>query len=427
MSEWWPQAAKTRKAEVLAAMPHVQEIPDRVEEMVGLTNAIHNTDCINLNPATNTMNPRAENLLSSGIGVRPSLGYPGAKYEMGLAGVEEIEIIAAELACRVFDAAYAEIRVPSGAMANLFTFMATCSPGDAVIVPPASIGGHVTHNTAGCAGLYGLEIHEAPIDPETYTVDPIGVAKLAEQVQPELITLGQSLNLVPHPIADLREIAESVGARLLFDAAHACAMFAGHQWPNPLTEGAHIMTMSTYESLGGPPGGLIVTNDADLAERVDTIAYPGMTANFDAAKTAALAVTLTDWLRTGTDYAAAMALTAHGLAECLTAANVPVFETVHGYTKSHQFAIDARAFGGGHATAVRLEKANILSSAIGLPSGEDDGLRVGTPEIVRWGMSHTDMPELATYLAQALFSEPTSIAPRITQMRQRFKTLAYVS
>ena len=427
MSEWWSEAAKARKAEVLASMPPTPEIPDRIMDLVRLTNAIHNLDCINLNPATNTMNPRAEKLLSSGIGVRPSLGHPGEKYEMGLSGIEEIEIIAAALACRVFDAAHAEIRVPSGAMANLFTFMATCSPGDAIIVPPASIGGHVTHNTAGCAGLYGLKIHEAPIDPDTYTVDPVGVAELAERVKPKLITVGQSLNLLPHPVAELRKVADSVGAHLLFDAAHACGMFAGHQWPNPLTEGAHIMTMSTYKSLGGPPGGLIVTNDSSLAERIDTIAFPGMTANFDAAKTAALAVTLTDWLQTGTDYAAAMALTAHGLAECLVAANVPVFETVDGYTKSHQFAIDARDFGGGHATALRLEQANILASAIGLPSGDDDGLRVGTPEIVRWGMSHTDMPELATYIAQALFNDPSSIAPRIKQMRQRFQTLAYVS
>ena len=109
------------------------------------------------------MNPRAEALLSSGIGTRPSLGYPGDKYEMGLEAIEQIEVICAELCAEVFQAKYAEIRVPSGAIANLYAFMALCQPGDDIIVPPASIGGHVTHHQAGCAGLFGLNIHHAPV------------------------------------------------------------------------------------------------------------------------------------------------------------------------------------------------------------------------------------------------------------------------
>ncbi len=92
------------------------------------------------------MNPKAEALLASGLGSRPSLGYPGDKYEMGLEAIEQIEVIAAELCAEVFEAKYAEIRVPSGAIANLYGFMATCRPGDTIIAPPAAIGGHVTHH-----------------------------------------------------------------------------------------------------------------------------------------------------------------------------------------------------------------------------------------------------------------------------------------
>ena len=90
-----------------------------------------------------------------------------------------------------------------------------------------------------------------------------------------MITIGASLNLYPHPVSALREIADEVGAILLFDAAHLCGLIAGRAWPNPLEQGAHLMTMSTYKSLGGPPGGLIVTNDAEIAQRLDAIAYPG--------------------------------------------------------------------------------------------------------------------------------------------------------
>ncbi len=117
------------------------------------------------------MNPRAEAALASGLGSRPSLGYPGDKYEMGLEAIEKIEVIAAELAAEIFNARYAEIRVGSGALANLYAFMATCAPGDRIIVPPPAIGGHVTHQQPGAAGLYGLEIHMAPVDADGYTVD----------------------------------------------------------------------------------------------------------------------------------------------------------------------------------------------------------------------------------------------------------------
>jgi glycine hydroxymethyltransferase len=99
-----------------------------IDRGIALNRAIHDADCINLNPGTNVMNPRSEAALASGLGSRPSLGYPGNKYEMGLEGVEQIEIIAAELAAEVFGAKYAEIRVASGAMANLYTFMLAAKP-----------------------------------------------------------------------------------------------------------------------------------------------------------------------------------------------------------------------------------------------------------------------------------------------------------
>ncbi|NBR90360.1 MAG: serine hydroxymethyltransferase, partial [Rhodobacteraceae bacterium] len=216
---------------------------DRLEALAEENKRIHDLECFNLNPATNVMNPRAEALLSSGLGTRPSLGYPGDKYEMGLEAIEEIEVIAAELATEVFQAKYAEIRVGSGALANLYAFMATCQPGDTIIAPPPTIGGHVTHHLAGCAGLYGLKTVAAPINSDGYTIDIEALSVLAEQVKPRLITLGGSLNLFEHPVAETRAIADKVGAHLLFDAAHQCGIIAGGAWKNPLAEGAHLMTM----------------------------------------------------------------------------------------------------------------------------------------------------------------------------------------
>jgi glycine hydroxymethyltransferase len=407
------------------------EVEQELHSLVEENRRIHEAGCVNLNPATNVMNPRAERVLASGLGSRPSLGYPGAKYEMGLEAIERIEVIAAELAAKVFGARYVEFRLASGAMANLYAFMATCKPGDAIIAPPETIGGHVTHHRAGAAGLYGLEVHTAPIDPDAYTVDIEGLADLAKRVRPKLITIGGSLNLWEHPLREIRAVADEVGAYVLFDAAHLCGLIAGREWQQPLEEGAHLMGCSTYKSLGGPPSGLLMTNDASLAERIDRIAYPGLTANFDVAKTASLAIALLDWREFGLAYAKEMRATASRLAQELHDRNVPVLRGSRGFTESHQIAVRAAAYGGGHTAAKHLREANILASGIGLPvepvADDFNGLRFGTPEIVRWGMTAADMPELAALIAEALAAGvPASLGERVTKFRSKFQALHFV-
>ncbi|MDH3580656.1 MAG: aminotransferase class I/II-fold pyridoxal phosphate-dependent enzyme, partial [Hyphomicrobiales bacterium] len=237
---------------------------------------------------------------------------------------------------------------------------------------------------------------------------------------------------VPHPVGEVRAIADEVGARLLYDAAHMSGMIAGHAWQQPLAEGAHVMTMSTYKSLGGPPSGLIVTNQADLAERLDAIAFPGLTANFDAAKSAALALALLDWKVHGRAYAQEMAQSAAALATALADKGVPVFRADQGFTRSHQFAIEAVSWGGGQTLAKQLRQANILTCGIGLPiapiDGDVNGLRIGTPEIVRWGMTANDMGELADLIARVLVKgdAPEEVAGDVTGFRQRFTNLHFM-
>ena len=311
--------------------------------------------------------------------------------------------------------------------------MVAAKAGDCIIAPPPSIGGHVTHHLAGCAGMYGIETHAAPVDPRGYTVDVDALRAMAHRVKPKMITIGSSLNLLPHPIREIRTIADEVGALVLFDAAHLCGMIAGHAWQQPLKEGAHLMTMSTYKSLGGPPSGLIVTNDAEIAQKLDAIAFPGMTANFDAAKAAALTITLLDWKAHGKAYATTMAETAKALAEALAELGLPVFKPNGVYTTSHQFALRAAGFGGGQRAAKRLRSSNVLSCGIGLPietiEGDMNGLRMGTPEIVRWGMKAADMPSLAALIARGLRGNdaPEDVARDVSAFRRRFSRMHYVN
>ncbi len=430
---WVPDSSEdyVQKLATFASIQSAETIAGQISCLTSLNRAIYEQDCFNLNPAGNAMNPRAEALLAAGLGSRPSLGYPGDKYEMGLEAVEQIEVIAAELCAEIFQAKYAEIRVASGAMANLYAFMATCKPGDRIIVPPASIGGHVTHHTAGAAGLYGLEIHEAPVDAANFTIDLDGLRKLAHGLKPKLITVGGSLNLFPHPVKEVRAVADEVEAKVLFDAAHLCGIIAGRAWTNPLSEGAHLMTMSTYKSLGGPAGGLIFTNDTGLAQRLDQIAYPGMTANFDVAKSAALALTMLDWRQHGQDYAKAMVGVASALAEELNRLGVAVYSGAKGFTSSHQFALMAESYGGGQAASKKLRKANLLASGIGLPvaavAGDMNGIRLGTPEIVRWGVARKDAKQLAEFIQKALAAnDPSGLAADVSHFRSRFNKLHYI-
>ncbi len=433
-TQQWATPASQELITRIASQVDAKEAADVqkwIEDLAKENHQLHDVQAINLNPATNILNPRAEKMLASGMSSRASLGHPGDKYETGLGAIEQIEIITQELACEVFGSTYAEFRVPSGAIANLYAFMATTEPHDTIIAPPATIGGHVTHHKGGSAGLYRLNTIAAPVHESGYTIDIDALRKLAHEVKPKLITVGGSLNLFHHPIAHVRAIADEVGAKVLFDAAHLCGMIAGKVWPQPLVEGAHLMSFSTYKSLGGPAGGLIVTNDDEISEKLDAIAYPGLTANFDAAKTAALGITLQDWKSVGPAYAQMMVETSQALAQHLQNKGVNIYAANKGFTKSHQFAILASPYGGGQNAARRMAQAGLLACGIGLPvaavAGDLNGLRIGTPEIVRLGMKVGDMAQLADFIAQSLDTniEPTLVQREVALWRKKFSGVHY--
>ena len=430
--KWLSEVAQKRVLKIQDRIAQLEPnlLQNEIEILAKENHAIHDKNSINLNPATNVLNPRAEKILSTGLSSRASLGHPGDKYEVGLDAIEQIEVITGDLACKLFESKYVEFRVGSGALANLYAFMATCKPGDKIIAPPASIGGHITHHKPGAAGLYGLDITEAPVDENNYTVDVDKLRKLAHEIKPKLITIGGSLNLFPHPVKEIREIADEVGAKLLFDAAHQCGLIAGKVWPQPLSEGAHLMTFSTYKSLGGPAGGLIITNEEKLAEKIDAIAYPGLTANYDAAKTAALGITLQDWNIVGEAYAKMMVETSVALAKELDKKNLHIYAKEKGFTTSHQFAIVANELGGGQRASKKLALSGLLACGINVPGPavEDDtnAIRIGTPEVVRMGMKKDDMPLLADLIFKGLTTDtPDLVQAEVIKLRKKFNKVHY--
>ena len=364
---------------------------------------------------------------------RPSLGWPGDKYEMGMEHAAEIEVIAESLAKRLFAAPYAEIRVGSGALANLYAFMATCQPGDTIMAFTGEMGGHVTHHRAGAAGLYGLRTEPVPFDGAAMTIDLDGLRRTAKKLRPKLITVAGSLCLYAYPVREVRAIADEVGAFVLYDAAHMAGIIAGGRFQQPLAEGAHLMTMSTYKAFGGPPSGLVLTTEKELAERLDAIAYPGMTANFDLGKTAALAISALDLLAHGAAYADQAIHNARRLGAALAETGI----AVHGvagrpHTDSHHLALPAHPHGGGQSASKRLALAHIMVCGIGLPlapvAHDLNGIRIGTQEVTRLGMKEEAMDEIAGLMARVLVAgeAPEKVRAEVIRFRRNYRQLAFV-
>lgn len=432
---WLPAHCRDLVAEAEARLlsDNASEIEARVLHLVEAHERHLDRESIGLNAGTNVMNPRAAAMLARSLGNRPSLGHPGDKYEMGMQFAEQIEVVTEALVRRLFRAPYAEIRVGSGALANLYAFVATCRSGDRIMAFPPEMGGHVTHHQAGLAGLYGLETHPVPYDGRRMTVDLDRLREEARRLRPKLITIAGSLCLFPYPVGEVRAIADEIGAFVLYDAAHMAGLIAGGRFQAPLAEGAHLMTMSTYKTYGGPPAGVVLTTEESLAARLDEIAYPGMTANFDLGKTAALALATLDLLKHGAAYASMCIANAQALGAALAREGLPVHGVAgRGHTESHHLAVEAARFGGGQRASKRIAAANILLCGIGLPVPPVDrdlnGIRIGTQEVTRWGMTPDDMPAVARLIARVWLGDedPARVRADAIRLRRDFQELHFV-
>jgi glycine hydroxymethyltransferase len=317
-------------------------------------------------------------------------------------------------------------------MANLYAFMATANPGDTVFAMPVSAAGHVTHHRDGAAGLYRLKVRSIPCHRESLLIDWDAFAAEIKMHRPKLIIMGTSLPLLEYDIARAKELAASVGARLMYDAAHVAGIIAGGQFQNPLAQGADLMTMSTYKSFGGPSGGAVLTNDAELGQRLRAIAYPGLTANFDMARVAGLAMAGLELLEFGPAYAQQCVENAARLAAELERRNLPLWYPDGKIpTRSHVVAVDARGWGGGTTAARRAEPSNTLFSGIPLPLAWDGtdyaGIRLATQEITRLGMGAEEMPAIADFVWKALAhpEKAESTKREVQAFRRRFVVPKY--
>ncbi|MGC2630174.1 MAG: serine hydroxymethyltransferase, partial [Rhodomicrobium sp.] len=309
-------------------------------------------------------------------------GYPGKRYYGGCHVVDAAEELAIERAKRLFACGFANVQPHSGSQANQGVFLALLKPGDTILGMGIDMGGHLTHGAAPNLSGKWFNAKHYGVRRDTGYIDYEQVEQLAKEHKPKLIIAGGSAYARIIDFKRFREIADSVGALLLVDMAHFAGLVAGGVHPSPFPH-AHIATTTTHKTLRGPRGALIVTNDGDLAKKINSAIFPGLQGGPLMHIIAAKAVAFGEALRPEFKaYAQAVVDNAKSLGESLKAGGL---DLVSGGTDTHLLLVDLRPKGlTGKAAEVALGRAHITVNKNGVPFDPEkpaitSGIRAGSP------------------------------------------------
>ena len=362
-------------------------------------------------------------------------GYPGRRYYGGCEHVDEIERIAIDRVKALFGAAYANVQPHSGAQANASVMHALIRPGDIVLGLNLAHGGHLTHgmkiNFSG--RLYSIVPYG--LDPETGRVDMAEVERLAHENQPKLIVAGWSAYTRQLDFAEFRRIADSVGAYLMVDMAHFAGLVAAGLHPSPVPH-AHVVSSTTHKTLGGPRGGIILTNDADIVKKINSAVFPGQQGgpleHVIAGKAVAFGLAATD---TFVDKQKRTLAGAGELARRLTEDDVAErgISVLTGGTDVHLVLVDLRnsTLDGAQAEDL-LAQIGITVNRNAVPDDPrppmvTSGLRIGTPALASRGFGSEAFAEAADIIAEVLKAgtDESGASPEIiAELSERVTRLA---
>jgi len=317
------------------AAAEAPEVAARITALVEQSERLRRGQCLNLNAAESAITYPARRLLDSDLATRVSEGPPGDRiFPIGHQNdaVDELEAIIIAQARKLFRAEFVEWRATSTTMTNLIALFALTKPGDTLLVQSMEGGANMSYHDGAIPTLHGLGVREMPIAGDAFEVDVDAVRRVARQLRPAMLVVGGSYVLFPYPVRALRDIADEVGACLLYDAAHTSLLIAAGLYQDPLAEGAHLMTMSTHKIMGGPVGGLIVTNDATIATKLWRIPFPPLMQTRDQNKYAATAYALTEMAAFGDQLAEQMVRNARALGRALTGAGCTLIASDRDFT-----------------------------------------------------------------------------------------------
>ena len=330
-------------------------------------------------------------------------GYPGKRYYGGCECVDEVENLAIRRVCQLFGAKYANVQPHSGAQANMAVYQALCKPGDTVLGMSLDNGGHLTHGSP--VNQSGLLYHIVPygVD-ENGLIDYDALRALAKKEQPKMIIAGASAYPRAIDFEKFAEIAHEVGAYLFVDMAHIAGLVAAglHQSPVPY---ADVVTTTTHKTLRGPRGGVILTNDEELAKKFNKAIFPGTQGGPLEHVIAAKAVCFGEALKPEFKaYQQRVVTNARVLADALQKQG---FDLVGGGTDNHLMLIDLRKTGvTGKELQRRLDEVYITANKNAIPNDPESpfvtsGIRIGTPAVTTRGFGAPEMLRIAEFIWQA--------------------------
>ena len=333
-------------------------------------------------------------------------GYPGKRYYGGTAVIDVVETLAIERAKKLFGAKFANVQPHSGSQANAAVYMSLIQPGDTVMGMDLSAGGHLTHGAPVSFSGKTYNFVSYNVDKESELLDYDAILAQAKEVKPKLIVAGASAYSRIIDFAKFREIADAVGAYLMVDMAHIAGLVASGHHPSPVPY-AHVTTTTTHKTLRGPRGGLILTNDEDIAKKINSAVFPGLQGGPLEHVIAAKAVALKEALDPAfKEYGENVIKNASAMADVFN--QHPDFRVISGGTNNHLFLVDVtKVVENGKVAQNVLEEVNITLNKNGIPYEQlspfkTSGIRVGSPAITSRGMGEAESRKIAELMIQAL-------------------------
>ncbi|WP_046865268.1 serine hydroxymethyltransferase [Microvirga massiliensis] len=332
-------------------------------------------------------------------------GYPRRRYYGGCQFVDIAEDLAIERACRLFDCRFANVQPNSGSQANQAVFMALMKPGDTFMGLDLACGGHLTHGSPVNMSGKWFNVVSYKVRPDDQLIDMDEVARLARENKPKVIVAGGSAYSRFWDFARFREIADEVGAFFMVDMAHFAGLVAGGAHPSPFPH-AHVVTTTTHKTLRGPRGGMILTNDEDIAKKVNSAIFPGLQGGPLMHVIAAKAVAFGEALRPEFKlYAHAVVENARALADTMISAGYAI---VAGGTDNHLMLVDLRPKKlTGKAAEAALGRAHITCNKNGVPFDPEkpmvtSGIRLGTPACTTRGFGAAEFRHVGELIIATL-------------------------
>jgi glycine hydroxymethyltransferase len=398
----------------------------------------------------NVTSPAVNEAIVCDFSHRYAEGWPGSRVYAGCEYIDKIEIMCQDLMKEYFNCKFADVRPVSGVMANLVLYNAFTSRNNGRMSSmPIPKGGHISHapyETASGRKIYGtagtvrgLSIKYLSFNEENMNIDPDGSIKVIREFKPELILFGASVFLFPHPVKELRDVANEVGASIAYDAAHVAGLIGSGYFQDPIKEGADAMSLSCHKTLPGPQTGAVLSDREDLIEDLKNAAFPALFSNHHLHNVAGLAVALAEMLEFGKEYHKKVIENAKAFAQALSERGFNVLCEHLGFTESHQVVVDIVEFKdtvglGGDIERV-LEEANIIINRNLLPWDiregrhymNPGGLRLGTSEITRLGMGKSEMVDIAEFFKKLIIDkqDPKKIQEEVAEFKKEFQEVKY--